>query len=205
VDRVHFIDVLKASPEIEFVMLAARWSAYLAVTYRNDGDARSVARGLELLNEGLEEFVTEIAPLGRKIILMGEMPQMGFDPIPCVLLEGIYLWRAQGERERCRVTTASIPRSSFEERQSATNQVLMSVAARHPDVLTFFPTDKMCEPDCITSIGGEFLFRDSSHLRRNLSADTLEKLVTLLDLPDLLRGLGGHAQDRATARRALPN
>jgi peptidoglycan/LPS O-acetylase OafA/YrhL len=205
VDRVHFIDVLKVSPEIEFVMLAARWSAYLAVTYRNEGDARSVARGLELLNEGLEEFVTEIAPLGRKIILMGEMPQMGFDPIPCVLLEGIYLWRAQGERERCRATTASIPRSSFEERQSATNQILMSVAARHPDVLAFFPTDKMCEPDCITSIGGEFLFRDSSHLRRNLSAGAVEKLVTLLDLPDLLRGLGGHAQDRATARRVPPN
>jgi peptidoglycan/LPS O-acetylase OafA/YrhL len=202
VERAHFIDVLKSSPEIEFVILAARWSAYLLVSYRNEGDPRSVPRGLQLLNEGLEEFVTEMAPLGRKIILLGEMPQMGFDPIPCVLLEGIYLWRDQGERERCRAMTASIPRSSFEERQSATNAILRSVAAGHPNVSAVFPTDQMCKPDCITSIGGEFLFRDSSHLRRNLSADAVESIVTLVGLAELSRGLGGRAQELATARRA---
>jgi uncharacterized 2Fe-2S/4Fe-4S cluster protein (DUF4445 family) len=49
--------------------------------------------------------------------------------------------------------TASIPRSSFLERQAATNEILKSVAARHPDVQVFFPTDRMCMPDCITSIG----------------------------------------------------
>jgi hypothetical protein len=146
---------------------------------------------LELLKEGLEKFIAEIAPLHRKIILLGEMPQMGFDPIPCVILQNTHLWRDQSELGRCQAMTASIPRSSFLERQSATNEVLRSVAASHPDVLTFFPTDTMCAPDCITSIGDEFLFRDSSHLRRNLSADAVEKLVTLLGLPDLLRGLGG--------------
>jgi peptidoglycan/LPS O-acetylase OafA/YrhL len=190
--RAHYIDVLKSSPEIEFVMLAARWSAYLTVTYRNQGDPRSAARGLELLKDGLDEFVTEIAPLRRRIILLGEMPQMGFDPIPCVILQDIQLWRDQSEREHCLAMTASIPRSSFLERQSATNAVLRSVAAGHPDVFAVFPTDEMCRPDCITSIGGEFLFRDSSHLRRNMSVDGVEKFATLLRLPDLLRGLGGH-------------
>jgi len=192
-ERARYIDVLKSSPEIEFVILAARWSAYLSVTYRNEGDARSVPRGLELLKEGLEDFVAEMAPLGRRIILLGEMPQMGFDPIPCVILESIRLWRDQSERGRCRAMTAAIPRKSFLERQSATNEVLRSVAASHPGVLAFFPTDKMCESDCITSIAGEFLFRDSNHLRRNLSVDAVEKFITLLGLPDLLRGLGGHA------------
>src|SRR5947209_839268 len=141
-----------SSPEIEFVFLAARWSSYLSISYRNEGEPRSVPRGLELLKEGLEEFVAEIAPLGRRIILLGEMPQMGFDPIPCVILESLELWRDQGERARCQAMTASIPRSSFLERQSATNEVLRSVAARHPGVFAFFPTDKMCKPDCITSI-----------------------------------------------------
>jgi hypothetical protein len=51
----------------------------------------------------------------------------------------------------------------------------------------------MCRPDCITSIGGEFLYRDGNHLRRNISAEGVEKFVTLLGLPELLRGLGGHA------------
>jgi peptidoglycan/LPS O-acetylase OafA/YrhL len=196
-ERVRYLGLLKSSPEIEFVILAARWSAYLSVTYRNEGDTRSVERGLELLKEGLEEFVAETAPLGRRIVLMGEMPQMGFDPIPCVILEGMRLWRDQSERERCRAVTASIPRNSSEERLSATNEILRSVAASHPDVLAFFPTDRMCRPDCVTSIGGEFLFRDSNHLRRNLSGDALEKFAALVGLPDLLRGLGGHAQELA--------
>jgi hypothetical protein len=195
--RAHFIDVLRSSPEIGFVMLAARWSSYLSVTYRKEGEPRSVARGLELLREGLEEFVAEIAPLGRTIVLLGEMPQMGFDPIPCVILQDIQLWRDRSELAHCQAVTAFIPRSSFLERQAATNEVLRSVAAGHPGVLAFFPTDQMCRPDCITSIGGEFLFRDSSHLRRNISAEGVGKLVTLLGLPDLLRGLGRHAQEPA--------
>jgi hypothetical protein len=66
---------------------------------------------------------------------------------------------------------------------------MRSVASRHPEVSAFFPTDRLCAPDCITSIGGEFLFRDGNHLRRNLSPDATEKFVTLLGLPDLLRRL----------------
>ena len=194
-ERAHFIDLLKSAPEIEFIILAARWSAYLSVSYRNQGDARSVPRGLELLKQGLEEFVAEMAPLRRRIVLLGEMPQMGFDPIPCVILQNTRLWRDQSDLGHCQAMTASIPRSSFLERQSATNEVLQSVAAAHPDVFAFFPTEKMCRPDCITSIGGEFLFRDSSHLRRNISVDGVEKFATLLGLAALLRGLGGHAQD----------
>jgi peptidoglycan/LPS O-acetylase OafA/YrhL len=204
--RAHYIKVLKSSPEIEFVFLASRWSAYLSDTYRNEGDARTEARGLELLKEELEEFAAAIATPGRKVVLLGEMPQMGFDPIPCLIVESIYreglfLWRDQRERGRCQAMTGSIPRSSFLERQSATNEVLSSVAASHSDVLAFFPTDKMCDPDCITSIGGEFLFRDGNHLRRNLSVDLVDKFVTLLGLSDLLRGLGGHAHEPENRHR----
>jgi peptidoglycan/LPS O-acetylase OafA/YrhL len=189
-ERTRYLEILKSSPDIEFVILAARWSAYLAVTYRKEGDARSLARGLELLKEGLEEFVAEIAPLHRTIVLFGEMPQMGFDPIPCVVSESARLWRDPGELAHCRAVTASIPRMSFLERLSATNAVLGAVAAAHPGVLTYFPTDRMCRPDCITSVAGEFLFRDSNHLRRNLSSDGAERFVALLGLPELLRGLG---------------
>jgi hypothetical protein len=193
--RGHFFDVLKSSPDIGFIILAARWSAYLPDTYKSPGDTRSPARGLELLKEGLEEFVAESAPLRRRLVLMGEMPQMLLDPIPCVLLQDVHLWRDRSELAQCRAMTASIPRSTFLNRLSATNEILRSVAAKHPDVLAFFPTDKMCPSDCITSIGDEFLFRDSSHLRRNISADGVEKFVTLLRLPDLLRQLGGPAQE----------
>ncbi len=197
--RAHYLAVIKSLPEIGFVFVASRWSAYLPAMYRNEDDARSVQRGLELLREGLEEFVAELAPLRRKIVLIGEMPQMGLDPIPCAILDNIYrqninLWRDPRERGRCQATIASIPQNKFEERLAATNAVLKSVAARHPDVLAFFPTDTLCAADCITSIDGDFLFRDGNHIRRNFSAETLDILVTLLRLPELLSGLGGDAK-----------
>src|SRR5207248_1325243 len=69
--RARYFGVLKSSPEIEFVFLAARWSSYLSISYRNEGDDRSVPRGLKLLAEGLQEFVAEMAPLGRRIVLLG--------------------------------------------------------------------------------------------------------------------------------------
>jgi hypothetical protein len=200
--RARYLDLLKSSPELEFIFVAARWSAYLGDTYRSDGEPRSVAHGLKLLREGVEEFIGEMAPLHRKIILLGEMPQLGFDPIPCVMLERIYaedlnLLRYAGERDRCHAATAAISRSSFEARQSATNAVLQSVAAGHPDVLAFFPTDAMCRPDCVTSVSGEFLFRDGNHLRRNLSAAALDELVLLLRLPELFARLGDGPAPRA--------
>ena len=199
--RERYLGLIKASPDLEFVLVASRWSAYLADMYRNEGDARSVARGLELLGEGLSEFLIEIAPLRRTVVLLGEMPQLGFDPIPCVILEQIYrervqLWRDRGELARCAAMTESIPREKLLQRLSDTNEVLRSVAASHPGVIAFFPTDRMCRGDCITTIGDEFLFRDGNHLRRNLSAPALEAFVRLLGLRELLQGLGGDARAR---------
>src|SRR5206468_3411145 len=100
------------SPEIEFVLVASRWSAYVADLYRSEGDTRSLARGLQLLKGGLEEFVSEIATPDRKVVLLGEMPQLGLDPIPCVMLESIYrdgvhLWRDPNQRGRCQAMTGS--------------------------------------------------------------------------------------------------
>jgi hypothetical protein len=205
--RARYLGLLRSSPELEFVFVASRWSAYLADTYRNEGDARSVARGLDLLKEALGEFVAEIAPLGRTTVLLGEVPQLGFDPIPCVILEHVKeervrLWRDDREVARCEAMTASIPRASVLQRLSATNEVLRSIAAKNAGVLAFFPTEKMCKPDCITSVRDEFLYRDGNHLRRNLSAPALEELVTLFGLRGLLQGLGGHAGEQGILRRA---
>jgi peptidoglycan/LPS O-acetylase OafA/YrhL len=204
--RQRYLGLIKSSADLEFVLVAARWSAFVADTYRNEGEPRSVAHGLKLLGEGLDEFLAEIAPLRRTVVLLGEMPQLGFDPIPCVILEQIdrerVLWRDRGELARCAPMTASIPREKFLQRLSGTNEVLRSVAARHAGVKAFFPTDRMCRGDCITSVGDEFLFRDGNHLRRNLSAPALEQLVALLGLRDLLQGLGGHAGEQGNSRRA---
>jgi peptidoglycan/LPS O-acetylase OafA/YrhL len=204
--RARYLALLRSSPEIEFVLVASRWSAYLADTYRREGEERSLGHGLTLLREGLEEFVAEVAPLGRRIVLIGEMPQFEFDPIPCVMLDHIevhhlWLWRDPSERERCRAATTSIPRQDVLRRLSAPNDVLRSVASSHAQVRAFFPTDAMCETDCITSVAGEFLFRDSNHLRRNLSPEALDRFATVLRLRELLRRLGG-ARSRETGNDA---
>jgi hypothetical protein len=196
--RARYLDLINGANRIGFVLIAARWSAYLAETYREPGEARSLAHGLALFDQGLEELVAALAPSGTTIVLLGEMPQMGFDPIPCVILDAIArdrvaLWRDPRERARCAAATAAIPRKTMRARLAAPNAVLEAVAARHPGrVLTFFPTDAMCgDGDCITQARGEFLFRDGNHLRRNLSAEATAEFAEVLGLPELLGRLGG--------------
>jgi peptidoglycan/LPS O-acetylase OafA/YrhL len=198
--RARYLDLINGASRIDFVLFAARWSAYLADTYREDGEPHSLAHGLALFEEGLDELVAALAPSGAKIVLMGEMPQMGFDPIPCVILQSIArdhinLWRDPRERARCAAATAAIPEKAMLARLAGPNAALKAVAARHPGrVLAFLPTDAMCaDGDCITSVRGEFLYRDGNHLRRNLTGEAMEEFADLLGLPELLRRLGRSA------------
>jgi hypothetical protein len=208
-ERAHYLDLINGGNRIGFVLVAARWSAYLADTYRGDGEARSLAHGLVLFDQGLEELVAALAPSRATIVLVGEMPQMGFDPIPCVILDAIArdrvaLWRDPREHARCAAATAAIPRAAMRARLAAPNAVLEAVAARHPGrVLAFFPTDAMCAVgDCITSVRGEFLFRDGNHLRRNLSAEATAEFAEMLGLPELLGRLGGQGPSAQSAASA---
>jgi hypothetical protein len=152
------------------------------VLYRTDPEQRSTAQGLRLIEEGLDELLREISRPGRVVMLFGDVPHIGYEPIPCVLSTDGALWRRP-----CTVDPTFIPASDYRARQSATIEVLRARAARW-NAVAMIPGDRMCSADgCPTVLNGEFLYRDEHHLRRNLTPATIADLVAKLQLPSLLR------------------
>ena len=62
----------------------------------------------------------------------------------------------------------------FEERSSTEVAALQKAVRLIPDARFINPSDTLCGgPDCIVTMNGEFLYRDTGHLRRNLKPETL--------------------------------
>jgi hypothetical protein len=64
--------------------------------------------------------------------------------------------------------------------------LLRQIAREYPDVRLVVPGDSLCRGErCIGEIGGEPLYRDHIHLRRNLSQHTKAILASRIGLDDL--------------------
>jgi hypothetical protein len=65
--------------------------------------------------------------------------------------------------------------------------VVDELPSRWPQVSVLQPRNFMCDDSgCPTDLNGEFLFRDLTHIRRNLTAATTEQFVQLLHLPEAI-------------------
>lgn len=198
-DRSNILALIKSSPEIKFAIIVSRWSAYLDQLYLPGKRVEnSVARGLSLMEGSLGKLVEDIDAIGRKVILFGDLPELGFDPIGC--LHAIYknaLWRAKGG---CSGRLDAIPRQQYEQANGAVNKLLLRVASQHENARAYLPSERLCDVEhCITKIDNEFLFRDDNHIRRNLSPDTIRELIDLMRLPEALHrdaGIKADAQQR---------
>jgi peptidoglycan/LPS O-acetylase OafA/YrhL len=171
------IDYLKREPGITTVVLAAAWSGYLNRLYADAPEGFSAARSARLMRDGLQDLLPKIAANDREVILLADVPRFGFIPTSCALRPHL-----------CRENVSSIPWREYVFRQSPSNDVLRAVAAHVPSVRVYIPADDLCSPDgCLTRLNGEFLYRDNSHLRRNLTRSTQSALSEMLHLRDLLQ------------------
>jgi len=72
---------------------------------------------------------------------------------------------------------------------SPTDQMLIEVAKSLPGVVAVLPTEKICRNDaCELSMDGEFLYRDSGHIRRNLLLQTRKDFADRIGLTAALAG-----------------
>ncbi len=93
-DRAAGMNLLKRSPEIEFVIFASRWPGFLDMLQTdNDPEPRSVAHGLDLVRQETQAAIDEIRAMGKQILLVEGIPVFDFDPIPCASSKGTPLWR----------------------------------------------------------------------------------------------------------------
>lgn len=175
-DRSDMIEALKVNPDINIVVIAASWAIMANVLYSDI----SKDSGPRLIEAALDRIVDEITLPNRQIVLVTAVPNWGGrDPLPCELAKSGLL------RRPCSPSQLVITKEAF-EKQRDTVAVLDRVTARHPNTRVIHAGDNMCRSDeCITRLNGEGLYRDGSHIRRNLADETKQQLSKIIGLDQI--------------------
>lgn len=178
-DRV--IEYLELNEEITVVVLAARWAlaaeaerapgergdpAYLVSTTRPREGDRAIGRNFELYREGVNATVDTIRSMGRDVILLGNVPEIGWN-VP----------RQSINHARWGDPLPDAP--SFDdvmERQGRADRVLAGLAERSG--VHFVPiAARLCKPICTTHLDDRPVYFDDDHLTRFGSIRLIAPLV----------------------------
>jgi peptidoglycan/LPS O-acetylase OafA/YrhL len=164
-DRV--LAVIAGNKQIDTVLLSTSWSFLWPLL-----DVHSQANGREILLERLDKLLKLIIEAGKRPIVILDAPAaFGPDPASCWLsLIGLL-------RSRCAVDPAWIERSTIPD-QSETHALIKQLVRQHSSAAVVDPMDFLCETvRCRKFVGGEMIYRDAVHLRRNLKPSTIVDLA----------------------------
>lgn len=134
--------------------------------------------------DALSETLNAIEAPGRKIVLISNFARYDVDPIGCVFAKSSLL------RAACSPDALTVTKQMYEAQSAELHAVFEKIAAERDDVSLVSPGAQMCQSGiCQTEINGEFLYRDNSHIRRNLTPSTLRDIANVIGLAE---ALGGH-------------
>jgi peptidoglycan/LPS O-acetylase OafA/YrhL len=178
--RTDVVEYLKGDLSVGTVVLAGLWSARLMTSDGTTGLKPDMSRFYDALSETLNAIE---AP-GRKIVLIGNFARYDVDPIGCVFAKSSLL------RAACSPDALTVTKQMYEAQSAELHAVFEKIAAERDDVSLVSPGEQMCRSGiCQTEINGEFLYRDNSHIRRNLTPGTLRDIANVIGLAE---ALGGH-------------
>lgn len=175
-DRV--LGIIKGN-RIDTVLLSTSWSFQWPLL-----DYHSERRAREILAKGLDTLLDQITEAHKRPIVIADAPAaLGPDPATCMLSlhAGLLL------RRPCQTDPTFIDLATLSS-QIETHKLLKEIVAAHPGASIVDPMDFLCDLDrCATVINGELIYRDSVHLRRNLSLATNLALAEGLRLEKVMR------------------
>jgi peptidoglycan/LPS O-acetylase OafA/YrhL len=189
---------LKSHPEIDLVVLASSWSR-VATTVSASGVPRG-QDGTGLIRRGIEEFLSEAETPGRRFLIVADTPVHGLDPIPCVIAGDSGLLRRP-----CAPGQPGISQAQHDARTAAMTAAFRELASLRNDTEVVLPGEGLCASGaCVMRLDGAFLYRDSSHFRRNLQPETRRALADLIGLTAAVRGATGIAAPGSAESAADP-
>lgn len=171
---------LEERTDIPLVVLAARWaisvegSRYrkeagppVSLEWSGDMDAQpDKLDNASLVEAGLMAAVKELLASGRKVIILGQIPEAGFH-VPNVLArEKMLGWLLE---------VPKLTKADFETRSTTTEEILLRVAATHSGVRYLHLSDLFCvDGNCsVKDEEGLPLYMDDDHISRG----TAERLL----------------------------
>ena len=154
------VKLLREDRAISQVILAADWRDLPARIGKGDSQY-----GLQAIHGALTKFITQAAAPDRQFVLIGTVPRLPPEVVECAIRDSSKLLRRP-----CGSVVQFSDALAVKQRSAPTDAILSDVAKTLPNVAIVIPTERLCENDaCEVSLDGEFLYRDSGHIRRNLS------------------------------------
>ncbi len=190
--RKAAVGMLRQRTDIDLVVLSAAWTSLGYTDVVADDDGRQTDKVL-LLRDGLRSLVKEIKSPDRRIAIIGQVPGPGMDLTSCAAM------RESGMLRRC-----STEMNSEQVFRIWSPMVTALTSLVQDNTVVFVdPLKGMC-PDrhCATYINGEFIYRDGSHIRRNLRSETDDAIARMMGL---YPALAGQAQNRLSAANTAPS
>ena len=134
--------------------------------------------GVQIFNLGLRDTLQKLTSAGKRVVLILDVPELGFDVRECL---GRPLSITKRVKDIC-----AIPRLEHELRTREYRQIMTAAAKDYPGVVLFDTEKLFCDDKwCWARIDGQLLYRDSDHLTRegsNLVARELVKNLTEMGL-----------------------
>jgi peptidoglycan/LPS O-acetylase OafA/YrhL len=176
--------LLKEDNSIDEVVLTSNW---MELPWRIQGRSSD---GLAAITNALTKLIKETSAPDRRFFLMGMVPHLPLEVVECAVRDSSKLLRRP-----CVGTARSPDPTALKLISRPTDQMLIEVAKSLPSVVTVIPSEKICRNDaCELSVDGEFLYRDTGHIRRNLS---LQARKHFADKIGLTAALASGRQDAA--------
>ncbi|MEZ6030000.1 MAG: SGNH hydrolase domain-containing protein [Hyphomonadaceae bacterium] len=196
------IALLREHPEINLVILAGSWSQNMSRFFHVGNvppESSPRGDGGQVLWDGLEKFMKDAAAPDRRFAIVADVPQWDHDPTPCALLEVSALLRRP-----CPESDMMVSKLRYDRVHADAYKTFREFAASHPEVSIVYPGDHMCsEQGCIAKLDGVYLYREGSHLRRNMSVQTNRALAKRIKLDDVFTSFV--SRPAATRDEVLPD
>ncbi|AGB45215.1 putative acyltransferase [Mesorhizobium australicum WSM2073] len=169
--RKAVVSMLRQRRDLDLVVLSAAWTS-LGYTDVVADDGRQADKVL-LLRDGLRSLVKEIKSPDRRVEIIGQVPGPGVDLTSCAAMRESTILR------RCSTTMDS------EQILRVWSPMVTALGSLANENGVFFvdPLKGMCpNRQCASYVNGEFIYRDGSHLRRNLRTETDDVLARRMGL-----------------------
>ncbi len=165
------LDAILADPEIHTVVMAARWTIYAEGTRFGEesgsdlylSQARwgwlSFHENRRVFAQALDETVSALREAGKRVLIVGQVPEFGFDAYRCQLMA-----RAWNRSQ----AACDLPREAVEIRRASTEELLAARAQGDPDVIHIDPIGRFCDDTACHSAGkAHIYYHDDDHLSRS--------------------------------------
>lgn len=144
------IDILEQNTDIDVVIMHAYWQLYLDEKHAEAENNISIA-------DNVLDTVEYLLSKGKKVIIIGPVPRMPFDPP---------IYYARAEAYSGSDNKLSISLDDFEQQTATSNEIFRSEKLLKKDFIYFDITQILCSNGhtCSSKDGDVILYRDNNHL-----------------------------------------